>query len=101
MRSIEFVGSPVIPRMYRGWIVGAVVWLVLAVVFFNNTIHLIHADHIKGMWYLISLIWGLFGFAGALSAAIRGGVSRVPGFLLITLIPPLVLHFVLFTWIWP
>jgi len=52
--------------------------------------------HLRELWFLLSLLWLQFGFAGIYQAVRRRRGFKILALFLITILPPLLLHIIIF-----
>ena len=83
-------------RFLRPWIIGAVVWsgIVLAVI--SALIAQGNTEHFHPVYYLFTVLWLQFGFAGTFQLLRNWRLRVLPYFLLVILLPPFILYFIIF-----
>jgi len=82
------------------WVVGALAWGALSWVILHQYRKL-GGQHreLQELWFLMSLLWTQFGFAFMFADWRRNHARRFRVLLLRTLLPPLVLHLVVFAFL--
>lgn len=83
-------------RYLRPWIIGALLWGVLSAVVMLEYKRQPNPRYLHEIWLLLSLLWLEFGFAGIFHCLRHGKRDRLGKLLLVSLLPPLVLHFFVF-----
>jgi len=79
------------------WVAGAVAWGGVSWLIVNEYRQLGgESRELQELWFLMSLLWAQFGFAAMFADWRRNRGRRIRILLLRTLLPPLVLHFVIF-----
>ncbi len=85
-------------RFLIPWFLGAVFW-----VFVSLTVLLEYQKtqppgqgHLRELWFLLSLLWLEFGFAGIYQAVRKKRGYKILALVLTTILPPLLLHFFIF-----
>ncbi len=79
-------------RIPRPWILGSVAWVSLSLVVMLEYLNHGEPEHLTPIWFMLCLLWWQFCFAGIFAAVRRHQRHRLPGLLLLSLLPPLVLH---------
>ena len=80
-------------RSLRPWMLGALVWAFLSAMVVLEYVDQDEPEYLTQIWFILSLLWWQFCFAGIFSAVRRHQRRRLPGLLLLSLLPPLLLHF--------
>ena len=83
-------------RYLRPWILGAVVWGTLSLVVLLQYREQPDPRYLHELWFLVSLLWLEFGFAGIFHCLRHGLRRRIGKMVLVSLLPPLVLHLLVF-----
>lgn len=80
------------------------IWWVMALLWGTASYSILHHFIDRGreinptfIWYMCSLIWFMFGFAGIFSSLIKRTTHLIPNKLFIAVFPPLLLHFLFFS----
>ena len=83
-------------RYLRPWILGALVWGTLSLIILLEYREQPDPRYLNELWFLVSLLWLEFGFAGLFHCLRHGLRARLGRMLLVSLLPPLVLHLLIF-----
>ena len=96
----ELIGSNVVRdddnRYLRPWMVGALVWGILSLTILLAYKRQPDPRYLHEIWFLVTLLWLEFGFAGIFHCLRHGPRARLGKMLLVSLLPPLILHFLVF-----
>ena len=79
-------------RSLRPWLLGALAWAFLSLAILLDYGGQGEAEHLAQLWFVLSLLWWQFCFAGIFSALRHNERRRVPGLLLVSLMPPALLY---------
>ena len=79
-------------RFWRPWLIGALVWGAASLVVLAEYRALGDLRYLTEIGFLLSLLWGEFGFAAMFHAVLKQRGRRLQTLFLITVIPPLLLH---------
>ena len=79
-------------RNLRPWLLGALAWTFLSLTVILDYAEQGEPEHLVPLWFVLSLLWWQFCFAGIFSALRHSQHRRLPGLLAISLIPPALLH---------
>ncbi len=80
----------------RPWIIGALAWECLSLAVIGAYLGQGDTEQLNQIWFLMTLLWLEFGFAGTFHALKRRGPRALPHLLPVILLPPLLLHFIIF-----
>ena len=83
-------------RYLRPWIAGALVWGILSRVVLLEYQRQPNPRYLHEIWFLVTLLWLEFGFAGIFHCLRHGLRVRLGNMLLVSLLPPLILYFLVF-----
>jgi len=85
-------------RFLIPWGLGAVCWLFVSLTVLSEyqKIQVPGQGHLRELWFLLSLLWLQFGFAGIYQAVRRRRGFKILALFLITILPPLLLHLIIF-----
>jgi len=75
---------------------GALVWGVLSLTILLEYRRQPNPQYLQEIWFLMSLLWLEFGFAGIFHCLRHGLRRRLGKMLLVSFLPPLILHFLVF-----
>ncbi len=76
----------------RVWVVSAMLWLAFSTAVLDVHIDLSGGSHWEEMWFLQSLLWFQFGFAGLFQTLLKRRFHQIRDRLLIALAPPVLLY---------
>ena len=76
----------------RVWIIAALLWLALSIAILGAHITVSGGSHWEEMWFLQSLLWFQFGFAGLFQTLFKRRYYQIRDRLLIALTPPVLLY---------
>lgn len=79
------------------WWIMAAIWGGLSLVLLSHYAHYSRLVNPTFVWYLCSLFWLLFGFAGVFSVITQGKKRVIMDRVFMALLPPLLLHVVFFS----
>ena len=81
-------------RFLRPWVLGALVWFFVsyAVLSEYQKSRPPGPGYQRELWFLLSLLWLQFGFAGIFQAVKRGRAYQIIAFVLLAILPPLLLY---------
>ena len=80
----------------RPWVVGALAWGGLSLILLDEYRNHGDSRYLTEIWFLLSLLWVEFPFAGIFSCLRQGRYQRLLPLLGIALLPPALLHFTFF-----
>ena len=78
-------------RFLRPWAIGGSIWLVLSLLLLSEYKRVSGGQHVIEIWFLLSLLWAEFGFAGVYHCLRRRRGRGLGALVLVLLIPPLLL----------
>ena len=81
-------------RRLRPWLLGALGWGILSLVVMLEYMEQDEPKYLTELWFLLSLLWWQLCFAGIFGALRHQEARRLPGLLLVSLLPPLILRVV-------
>ncbi len=76
----------------RPWIIGAIAWMCIALVVIIEYLRMGESQHLNQFWFLLSLLWLEFGFAGLFYLLVKRKGEQLAVFVMVILTPPLVLY---------
>ena len=79
-------------RRLRPWLLGALVWAFVSLAIILDYAGRGETEHLTVLWFVLCLLWWQFCFAGIFSALRHSELRRLPGLLVVTLVPPALLH---------
>jgi 4-amino-4-deoxy-L-arabinose transferase-like glycosyltransferase len=79
-------------RRLRPWILGAIGWGCVSLIVMLDYIGRDEPQYVTELWFILSLLWWEFGFAGIFSAIRHEERHRVLGLVLVSLLPPAALY---------
>ncbi len=82
-------------RFFRPWLIAASVWGICGLVVLDAHVEQVGTEHLKELWFLMSLLWIQFGFAAVFHSLLKQRGRRFLALLLITLLPPLLLYLII------
>jgi hypothetical protein len=74
------------------WAVGAAIWLVVSFEVLSAYVEQTDSAHLREIWFLLSLLWAQFGFAGVFQCLAHRRGRGLGILLLVILAPPLALY---------
>ena len=74
------------------WIIGAVTWGLASAILLGHHLRQGSPTHWVELWFLFSLLWFQFGFAGLFSDLIKRRYGRIRERILVALAPPVLLY---------
>ncbi len=78
------------------WIVGALAWGAISLIVLDEYLESGAIEQLNQIGFLMSLLWLQFGFAGVFQSIRNRGAKGLPALLLVIVLPPLLLHFIIF-----
>ncbi len=90
-------------RFLTPWILGALVWLFvgLTILLEYRKTQPAGQGYLTELWFLVSLLWLQFGFAGIFQAVRGGRGFKILAHFLVALTPPLLLYLLIFVLLSP
>ena len=76
----------------RPWVFGAIAWMCISLVIIIEYLRMGESKYLNQFWFLLSLLWLEFGFAGLFYLLVKRRGQQLTVFIMVTLIPPLVLY---------
>ncbi len=77
-------------------IVGALAWGAISLIVLDEYLESGATGQLNQIWFLMYLLWLQFGFAGVFQSVRNRGAKGLPSLLLVIILPPLLLHFIIF-----
>jgi hypothetical protein len=75
------------------WLVGTGAWGILSYILLAEYKRIGESIYLTDLFFLLSILWVQFGFAGIFNAIYTRRYGRVKAFVAITLVPPLTVYF--------
>ena len=80
----------------RPWIFGALAWMCISLVIIIEYLNMGESKYLNQLWFLLSLLWLEFGFAGLFSSVVKRKGEHLAVLVMLTLIPPSALYLLMF-----